>query len=440
MDERIHENEVMPEGQVPEAEAGARDVANLKSMVSNIVAQERENWSAELAQGLKDFETPDRSQVPEVKDDGDAGRFTEGRAIRVSSPYDVLYSRMSEREQQFRSADSDHWYREWIVGQFRKDRGQMLNAEAQLEGIYGRAYCRAALAEGAAGAAGAISAGAGGDLIPRPLENVVLIARDRVAKMRRFASSLTMTAQTHTIPTAAAMTAAMVGESTTATESAPTPGNVQVSARKGQVVALATQELLDDAAINLVNLYATRAGGKLGELEDDQFWQDGDGAGNNISAHFGGTAYAETTSGALGYVDVVAMYYAVGQAYRDNARWFAAADVLQFMANVRDGNGRPMYQGLQERPGALSDDAGAVGTILNKPVHEVPTTDGEIWFADAAALFTVATRQGIVTSASTHVKFDLDQVMWKFTQRFDGQNVDTVAGQHASGITSATSA
>jgi hypothetical protein len=41
---------------------------------------------------------------------------------------------------------------------------------------------------------------------------------------------------------------------------------------------------------------------------------------------------------------------------------------------------------------------------------------------------------------SDQVLFNTDQVMWKLTSRFDGNNLDTSAGQNCTGITSVTDA
>ena len=417
---------------VADTEAEKRDTAAITTMVASIVQKEREAWAQEIREELEGFEQPDRSNIPEFHN-------RNGETVhRQTSPTEPVYRRMSEEEQEWRSPDADHWYREWIVGQVRNDRAQMFQAEAKLEGLFGRA----ATVEGAAGASGALSAGLGGALIPRPLEQVIMIARDRAAKMRRFASSFVMTRQTHTVPTASAMTAAMTAESATASGGEPTFDSVQFTAKKAQVTAVASLEMLDDAAIALVNVYAQRGGAALGSLEDAQFFKDGDGSGNNISAAFGGTAYAEGSSGVLTVTDMLAMYHQLGQQYRDNSAWYVAGNVLQLLAGVRDGTGRQIYTGLGDNAGVrpITDDPTAVGTILGRNVYDVPTTDGEIVFGDMGALYMVGRRQGIVSAASEHVLFDADQFMWKFTERFDGNNIDTVAAKHASGITSATSA
>jgi HK97 family phage major capsid protein len=286
-----------------------------------------------------------------------------------------------------------------------------------------------------AGADGATSTGTGGKLIPRPLEAVVMIERDRVAKMRRWATIYQMTAQQHTIPTAASMTAYMAAEDSTSTTGEPTFDHVSLVAKKGRCLAVATQEVLNDAAVNLVNLFAVRAGAALGVLEDTQFFEVGGTGANDITADISGNeGHSMGISTTLQYADVIGMYFAVPQQYRDGARWLAASNVLQGISGLVS-NGMPFYQGMQERPLPTTDDPQAVGTLLGKPVYEVPFPSGELFFGDVSAAYAVGSRQGIIASASEHFYFDVDGVIWKFTQRFDGVNIDASASDHQSGIT-----
>jgi HK97 family phage major capsid protein len=306
-------------------------------------------------------------------------------------------------------------------------------AVEKLDGMFGRT----ALAEGAGGALGAFAAGSG-EFLPRPLENVVLIARDRVAKMRRWATAINMTAQTHTVPTANAMTAYMTGEGATATDGNPTISSVQITAQKAQVTALASNEMLADSAVNLINMWATRGGMALGALEDDQFFKEGEGTPPNISAFLSGTSYT-ITGGDLNFLDVNAMYYTLPQVYRTNAVWLVASNVLQLISQLwNDTAGHQFYIGMTEKPGPITDDPTAEGTIMRRPVYEVPFTNGTIWFGDPSAAYLIGTRAGLQSQVSDQVKFATDQVMWKLTQRFDGINLDTSAGQVTVGVTGVT--
>jgi len=133
------------------------------------------------------------------------------------------------------------------------------------------------------------------------------------------------------------------------------------------------------------------------------------------------------------------MYYAVAQEYRDNAVWFAASNVLQILSGVRDTTGRPLYMGLTDVPGPITDDRGAIGAIFRRPVYEVPFSNGELWFGDPSAQYAFGSRQGIEVDVSEHVRFAEREVMWLITQRFAGANLDSSASQYATGITTATS-
>jgi HK97 family phage major capsid protein len=420
-------------GEIHDKEKSQRLSSAVAAAAQTLAARQEERMMEGVVEILKDLENPQRDNVPELY------RNAEHRGTtQVSSPTERAYARMPEEVRQWRNPDSDHWNAEWIRGRFYGDQARMLQAKTELDGLFPQLRANE-LYEGAPGADGAISDGSAGASVPRPLEMIVEIARDRVAKMRRFANVMTMTRQTHTIPTASALTAGMVGEGSTQTNSEPGIAEVQISAKKAQVVAIASKELLADAAVNLVSVLSSRAGGALGVLEDNQAFDLGDGTGNNIQKIVG-TAYAETTAAFLGYVDVVAMYYGVAQEYRDRAEWLIAADVLQGLANVRDGQGRPFYQGITDAPTVVVDDRAQVGTILRRPVYQVPYTDGTLSFGEHSACYTLGNRQGIELEVSRDVNFLSDEIVWKWTERIGGQNVDQVAVQQCLGITDVTSA
>ena len=424
--EHVTDMPIVPSGMTSEEQEKV-EKSTLMSVVGNIVKNERDGWMKEVLGELAEFMPPDRSNVPEYKN-------SKGEAVhRTQHATEPMYRRMSPEMQEVRSPEGDHWMAEWIRAQYNKDQARQFLANQQLDHIYGRADTLI----GTSTTTGAFSTGTGGTLLPRPLENVVMIARDRVAKMRRFATNIVMTRSNHNVPTAGSMTAAMVLEATTMAASEPLFAQVALNARKGHVLAVASREILNDAAINLVNTYAVRAGGSIGVLEDNQFFSTGNGTAPNISANLQGDAYAEASGTFLAYPDVVGMYFGVAQQYRDGAVWLGAANVLQMLSALTATNGQPFYQGMNERPLAITDDPNAVGTILGKPVYEVPFPNGEIYFGNVAANYVVGTRQGIEVDVSPHIYFLSDKVVWKFTQRFDGNNLDASAGSHAAGITSA---
>lgn len=423
-----------PEGLPTEPNADER----LRRLESTLHAQmqsiadrtEERLWGA-VGQMIDRYDTPDRSQVPDFRND-------RGESVaRLYSPTERLYRSMPEEVRRIRNPDSDHWMAEFVRGVITNNVPQHREADAKLNEMFGRADTL----EGAADAAGGFAGGTGGVLLPRPLENLVAIARDRVAKMARYATTYMMTAQEHNIPTGNAVTCHMVGEATSPlTQGEPTYAQVPLIARRAAAKVILGNDFLEDAAINIVNFITMRGGAALGAKEDAQFFKEGStGVAAPNVVRLGGTAYAEISTGEFKYADAVSMYSSLQQEYRAGARWFISPSVIALLANVRDGNGRPFYQGLLERPTYLADEPGAVGVLLGHPAHEVQLTSGDIWFGDPAATYAIGRRHGIRVDVSREFLFDTFRTIFLIHQRFAGQNVDTAAAQLCSGITSATS-
>ena len=414
---------------VSDAERDLRGKSSLLTLVETIRQNERESYEAEMAEALIELAKPDRSDVPKLYKDVAEHKGN----ITTRSPTEPLYRRMPEEERQWRNPDSDHYMAEWLRGEARGDRSRMLQAVAGLEGMFPRAV----MTEGISPQDGAFATGTGAEYIPRPLEAVVMINRDRIAKMRRFATLYQMTAQEHSIPTQDAMTAAMVVEDhAEVAQGEGAVAQVPLTSHTAGVQVRATKMLLNDAAINLVNIIATRGGAALGVLEDDEFFKDGTGTSPHVTM-LTGTSYVAslTTATALSYTNLVGMYHDLPQQYRTNAAFFVSSSVLGILSNVRDTLGRSIYQGLMDAPGPITDDPGAVGTLLRKPVYEVPSTPGTIWFGDLSQ-YAVGNRQGITVESSEHQLFSTRQVIWLITERIAGNNTDTAAGQFLTAIVS----
>jgi len=402
------------------------------------IAKKHENDLMDrVAEMIARHEQVDRSKVPEyLNRDG-------GQVAKTSSPTSPLYRSMPAAVRAIRSPDFDHWAREFFVGQYHNDGARTMQARAKINEIHPD-YMRADLLEGAADTTGGFADGSGATLLPRPLEALIAIGRDRVAKMARFATTYTMTAQEHNVPTGAAMTGYMQVEGTSPTTTGSSFAQKPLIAHRAVAKAIVSTDMLDDAAVNVVSFITQRGGAALGVVEDAQFFKAGTGTAPNVTK-LAGTAYAELSSAELKYTDVVGMYNTLGQPYRNNARWFVSADVLGFMANVRDGNGRPFYQSLMDAPMVFDDSAdggpmaGAQGTLLGRPVHDVPLTAGDIFFGDPSAAYAIGRRGGITIESSREFLFDTYKTMFLISQKIAGNNLDASAGFLASGIASATS-
>lgn len=431
-------SEATPLGTPSADEMNRRVEAAIHAKLEMIAQRHEQKVLEGVADIVARYDQPDRSMVPEFQN-------RNGETVhRLTSPWDPYYRRLTGDEAKIRNAHSDHWMREWLRGVQQQDFAGRVQAEAKLEAMFPDLY-RADTLEGAANASGGFAGGTGGVLIPRPLESLVAIALAKIAKMARWARLYTMTQQEHNIPTAGAATAYMQGEATT-----PLTGGEPSLAQKPLIAYDAIgklvlgRNLIDDEAANVVPVFVQLMGDALGELEDSEFLKAGTGSSPHVTK-LAGVAFSETTSGILSYTNVLGMYSSVPQRYRSNARWLVNGTVLQLLANVRDGFGRPFYQSLVDPPVSIGDDENGgpdgsrVGTLLGKPVHEVDLTAGDIYFGDVFRNYAIGRRRGITVEFSKDFYFDTRRVIYLVTERIAGNNIDTSAGQLCSGITSANS-
>jgi HK97 family phage major capsid protein len=402
-----------------------RDAA-IAALIESAVANREAQILDDVKGKIQDLAKPRGEDIPEIH-----GQPRTGGSVqpRVNSNVTRLYGQLSADEREWRSPDADHWYKHWLVAFLHKNRESMFRADAELEKIFGRAE----ILEGAPDTGGGIGAGTGADLLPHPLGQVVMTARDRVNKIRRLAQPVQLTTQTLQLPTFGAVQSYMTAEGATSTQDEPDPSNVLFRANKAQAYAVASKEFVRDSAFNVVNLLAVRAGGSLGALEDTQAGTSS-GTAPSISAKLAGGNVDEATSTELRLVDLISLYFAVGQAYRAGAVWLGDAAMLTGISGMLDTNGRPILNSVIESTRVITDDPNAEGTIFRKPVFEFPLAAGIIFFGNVRAGYVWASRQGIEVEASEHVLFATDKIAFKFTERVDGNIVDAVAMKQMAGI------
>ncbi len=428
--------DIRPTGPTPK-EIEDRAESALKAGIDTIISRERDRWLGQAADVIKRHGEVDPSDRPEFLNSGGES------IVRTASPTLPIYRTLSPAEQKIRNPDFDHWGREWLQGLYRNDGAQRMLAHAKIDEMYPE-YARADTLEGSASATGGFADGSGAEFLPRPLEEAIAIARDLTAKMPSFATTYQLTTQEHNVPTGGAMTGYMQAEGTSPTTTGFAVAQVPLIARKSVAKAVVSSELLEDSAVNVVNFITRRGGAALGVVQDEQWFKEGDGSAPNVTM-ITGAAYAEATTNALAYADVIGIYNTLTQPYHPNARWFIASDVLGFMAGVVDGNGRPFYQSLFDAPMAIDDtetggpNSRAQGTLVGHPVHKTVLTAGSIWFGDPAACYAIGRRGGIRVESSRDFYFDTFRTVFLISERIAGNNLDSAnAAQLATGILSAT--
>lgn len=136
---------------------------------------------------------------------------------------------------------------------------------------------------------------AGGYTVPDPLAAAIIEARETVGISRQLADIHSMTADTMSIPKQlTGPTVQYPGEAGTITAGDSTWGQVMLSAVKRAVLSKISNELKDDAIINIVDQAASRIGFELAKQEDAEFIS-GDG-----TATYGGETGLLTAIGAGG--------------------------------------------------------------------------------------------------------------------------------------------
>ena len=388
--------------------------------------------------------------------------------------YRDLYRKSSKAVQECRTEELDHWNHQWMLAVIDKNPAKLRQAYDAANSAYARqfgaspwshaertdaedesgwkgesrfggrvgadgAFERADILEGATDVSDptAILDGTGGSLLPQPFTQVVAIARERTAVIESLATVFQMTSATLRIPTSGAATAAKVAEGGTPGDGESTYASLMLKAEKNAVFMEASREFIADSAFNALQQFGERAGMALGANQDVDFLTS-DGAAPNCTAALIGADVTETTSTAVGYVDLSILYRSVSQRdRRDGCAWLGG-NVLTFLDNLLDGNGRPILSDPGATPQSIGDSPGNEGFIKRWPIYEVPAVDGDLIFGNIRQGYAVGRREGITARASTDSAFKTGLVQFLIEERYDGLLVEAAAIHELRGIISAT--
>jgi HK97 family phage major capsid protein len=210
-------------------------------------------------------------------------------------------------------------------------------------------------------------------------------------------------------------------ESGTGTESAPRFGKVKLEAKKLVGLTVATDELLEDSAVNIANFLVSLFGEALGFKEDIDFLQ-GTGMGKPLGVinAAGITSVTRNTANRIKYQDILGMEQNLLSAFDRNSVWMTTkagrgqivqiqvdtTSALVFQPSLRDG----YPDTLLGRPFIVVDNAKlpALGTT------------GDILLGDFSQYY-IGDRGAMKVSSSIHDRFRQDETVFKFVKRFDGQ-------------------
>lgn len=209
-------------------------------------------------------------------------------------------------------------------------------------------------------------------------------------------------------------------ESGSPTASQPRFGRVTLRAYKFRGYTTATDELLEDSAVNLANYLVSLFGEALAWLEDKQFLQ-GTGVGRPLGVINAAdvTVVTRAASSTVGYADIIGMRTALRPAFRPNAVWIMSRNVEDKILNIN----ATTTEGVKLL-GNLKD--GVPTTLLGMPfivTDKLPTTvgtKGDIILGDFSKYF-IGDRGTMKVTSSIHDRFQQDETAFKFVMRHDGQ-------------------
>ena len=281
---------------------------------------------------------------------------------------------------------------------------------------------------------------AGGFLVPDEFETELISLREQFGVFRREARVRPMSSDTLRVPRrSATLTASFVGEATAGTESTQTFESVLLVAKKAMVLTTVSNELNEDAFVNLADDVAGEIAYAFAKKEDEcGFVGDGSntyggiqGIVPKLEAGTEGYQFFETAAG-INFAseltdEIVSSFMALLPAYADTpntklymhkSTWHAGFERLLISAGGTSG--REYADGYRGQPTFLGYPVVFTQTMTNA-APEV-TADGIIAvFGDLtqAASFGDRRQTTIQISDSALNAFEQDELAIRGTERFD---------------------
>lgn len=285
---------------------------------------------------------------------------------------------------------------------------------------------------------GEADASDGGYLIPEQFRAELLKLEIEASIVEQRARKIPMATNRVTIPSvvvsshASSLFGGVIiyrpGEGGSKTASKPAFGRVALTAHKLTGLVYGTEELLEDSPISLQPLLTTMFSEAIAYTKDSDFLT-GDGANKALGVFNTAnpsriSVTIETGQDATTIVaeNILKMWARVYSACQGRGIWLAAPDTFPQLAGMSlpvGTGGIPMWMPA----GGLSGTP--FQTLMGRPLiftEKMATlgTAGDIGFADFSQ-YLIGTKGGIKTAQSIHLKFDYDEVCFRFVLRYDGQ-------------------
>lgn len=208
-------------------------------------------------------------------------------------------------------------------------------------------------------------------------------------------------------------------EAATVTSTQPKFRRIELNLKKLFALAYATEEQLQDGP-QLKSFIEQNVPSEIAFKLDDAIL-NGTGAGQPLgiltsAAYVSQAAEGSQTATTFNAANVSKMFGRMWAGSMPKAEWFMNQDVWQQLPQMTLSN-MPIYTpNFQVSP---------YGTLFGKPINIIEQaqtlgTLGDVFLADMSQ-YALATKGGINSSVSMHVRFIYDESVFKFTLRVDGQ-------------------
>ena len=218
-----------------------------------------------------------------------------------------------------------------------------------------------------------------------------------------------------------------VAEGSNLTGTRPKFDRLQLTLKKLMALVFVTQEQLDDTGMALEQLLMNVISSELNFNICDALF-NGDGVGKPLGIMASPSLYTlakegSQTAATVNANNISKMYSRVQASCRKRATWYINQEVepqldLLALSIGSGGSTVPMYL----MPGGLTGEA--PGRLKGRPVEVVEWcqglgTVGDIILWDENS-YCFVTKGGIKTAMSMHLRFDYDEMVFRFTYRCDG--------------------
>lgn len=259
----------------------------------------------------------------------------------------------------------------------------------------------------------------GGYLVPEEFEKKLIMALEEENIFRRLATVI-KTGGERIIPMETARgEAAWVEEEQLIPESDAAFGQIRIGAHKLATRIKISNELMQDSAFDMASYIAGNFGRRMGEKEEDAFF-NGDGSGKplGIMAATGGAQVGVTASGDITFDNVIELYHSLRLPYRRKAVFMISDATAMALRKVKDGNQQYIWQSsvTADRPDML----------FGRPVYTSrfmpePTTGKIAMLFGDMKYYWIADRTTRTFKRLNELYAETDQTGFIATQRVDGK-------------------